>query len=90
MPCRDYQNEDDRLNLSASELNIMIRLACDRCQEIESRGGEIPMWAVEWWENHKRQDEEQSQRTEEARRSSDIRKKAIAKLTQQERDELGV
>lgn len=67
----------------------MTRLACDRCRQLESKG-ELPTWALEWWTSHKRRDEERVASEARAKKEAAVRKKALAKLTQEERDELGV
>jgi len=69
--------------------NVMTRLACDRCRELERRG-EVPSWACEWWRAHKVKDLERLQQDKEARTAAKIRKQAISKLTAKEREELGV
>ena len=68
----------------------VIRLACDRCRELETRGGAVPEWAKEFWDEHKQRDEERLQREAKAQHGAEIRKQAIAKLTPEERSELGV
>lgn len=69
---------------------VQMRLACDRCKELEARGNEIPAWAKEWWSIHKKIDKEQQERDEQTRRSNNVRQQAIEKLTPEERNELGV
>lgn len=70
--------------------DAMTRLACDRCRELEARSGEVPEWAVEWWKIHKKEDERRIQKEVAARKSAEVRKQAIAKLSKEEREELGV
>lgn len=66
------------------------RLACDRCKEIEARGGVVPDWALEWWTYHQEHDAKRLLRSALAAKEAEIRKQAIAKLTPEERAELGV
>lgn len=68
----------------------MTRLSCDRCREIEARGGVVPEWAREWWDAHKLEDKRRLELEEAVRKGAEIRKRAIAKLTPEERSELGV
>ena len=89
MPCRDERDhlpgEEDNINHQ-----IMTRLSCDRCREIEARGGTVPDWAKGWWDEHKKADASRIVREQEAKRASEVRQRAIDKLTPEERAELGV
>ena len=69
---------------------VVVRLACDRCKEIEARGGEVPGFAKDWWESHKIADARRLAGEELAQRQEGLRRNAIAKLTPEERAELGV
>ena len=90
MPCSDGGPSREQIDREIRDVNTMTRLSCDRCQEIESRGSEVPEWAKEWWESHKRKDYEETLRSEKKRKEVEIRKRAINKLTPEERAELGV
>lgn len=68
----------------------MTRLSCDRCREIEARGGTVPEWAMDWWQRHKQEDEERLRTETAAVESAVIRARAIRKLSREEREELGV
>jgi len=90
MPCHDAGPSREETERSRRDHQTMTRLACDRCREIEARGGTVPEWAQEWWTNHKRKDAERLERDLRAQREAKIRAHAIAKLTPEEREELGV
>lgn len=90
MPCSDGAPSREQLERENRDHQTMTRLACDRCREIEARGGVVPEWAREWWQEHKRRDAERLRRDAQGRREAEIRKNAIAKLTPEERAELGV
>ena len=45
---------------------------------------------ADWWETHLEQDRERAEREQEYERTSAIRDQALSKLTQEERDALGV
>jgi hypothetical protein len=68
----------------------LTRLACDRCLELEARGNVIPPWAEDWWKEHKIKDKRERKESEKAKRYAQIRATALAKLTKEERDELGL
>jgi hypothetical protein len=90
MPCSDAGPSAADARREYENRQIMIRLACDRCREIEARGGHVPDWAKRWWMEHQLRDAERLMREEAARRSNAIREQAIAKLSAEERAELGV
>ena len=90
MPCSDGGPSREQIEREHRDHQTMTRLACDRCREIESRGGIVPAWAQEWWTEHKRRDNERLERETKAQSEAEIRKQAIAKLTPEEREELGV
>jgi hypothetical protein len=96
MPCATEQNEcrssDDPVKVSSRFIRrraAETRLACDRCRQLETNGG-VPEWATEWWELHKVIDDERIATEAEAARTAKVRKSALAKLTAEEREELGV
>ena len=90
MPCSDGGPSYEQVEQEERDLKTMTRLACDRCKEIEARGGNVPAWAMEWWTRHKAKDRERLKEDAVARRESKIRKTALAKLTKKEREELGL
>lgn len=89
MPCHSELSSQE-IEVLHKYNEVQMRLACDRCKELEARGGEVPDWAKEWWAIHKQRDEQQRKHEEEAARSFQIRQQAILKLTSEERNELGV
>jgi hypothetical protein len=50
----------------------------------------VPDWAKGWWDEHKKADASRIVREQEAKRASEVRQRAIDKLTPEERAELGV
>ena len=44
MPCYDGRRHDDE--------NIMMRLACIYCSELEQSHQPIPTWTKYWWKDH--------------------------------------
>lgn len=89
MPCSDGGPSYDDLQRQARDRDTVTRLACDRCKWLE-KTGEVPEWAREWWESHKAEDRRRIQEDAQARREEQIRKRALSKLTKEEREELGL
>lgn len=93
MPCYSHDNKPNvwpgRTRAEQQEYNVLTRLACDRCREIEARGGVVPEWAREWWELHKKIDASLASSPRKQREAT-IRAEALAKLTKEEREELGL
>lgn len=90
MPCSDGGPTREETERELRDHQTMTRLACDRCRELEKRSGKVPAWASEWWEAHKLEDRQRFEQEERARDGSRIRERAVAKLTPEERAELGV
>jgi hypothetical protein len=90
MPCLDPGPSYNDIERAQRERDIITRLACDRCREIEARGGVVPAWALEWWQQHKQADALRQRTERKARQDMATRQRAIAKLTPEERAELGV
>ena len=90
MPCSDGGYSQEYLDQQDRFKKTMTRLACDRCKELIAREGGVPDWATEWWEHHQAADKERQRTDAKVRKEAQIRKQAIAKLTPEERAELGV
>jgi hypothetical protein len=91
MPCQsDYSPSYEELQRERQMRDTETRLACDRCRELEARGGVVPELARGWWEKHKAEDAARLAAEIRAKRDAEVRAKAISKLTPEERAELGV
>lgn len=67
MPCETYTPREDNQRL-VQELNLVTRLLCALCTELENvKGMAWPEDVIEWWLEHKRCDEAKSFREERAR-----------------------
>lgn len=73
-----------------AKLDITTRLACMFCHFVESQNGTIPPWAQEWWLQHQKFDAERKLRDPAFAQESEIRKQALAKLTDTEKRVLGI
>jgi hypothetical protein len=83
-PSWQQVERDKRFNAAMS------RLACDRCKDLISKGEEIPKWAREWWEVHQADDLQREREREEARREKMLKASALAKLSPEEKEILGI
>lgn len=90
MPCADGGPSREETELERRFERVMTRLSCDRCNEIEARGGKVPAWAQEWWKAHQWIDNRRLEESAKVRRQREIRNRAVAKLTKEERAELGL
>jgi len=71
------------------EHQILTRLACSYCKELESKGAPVPSFAKDWWTTHKIEDEMREEREKQARIAKAKKKQALNKLTPAERALLG-
>jgi hypothetical protein len=90
MPCSDSGPSREEIEHDYQMRQVATRLACDRCRELLKREGCVPVWAAAWWAEHQAQDAKRLERDRQAQREAKIRERALSKLTQEERDELGV
>lgn len=89
MPCTSGSNFEE-IAVNRDHLDIITRLACDRCRWLEGSGLEIPHEAIQWWRRHKELDRARIEKEEREKRLAEIRKKAAEKLTKEEREALGL
>lgn len=99
MPCTYEPTHDEMVEAVKStdkEYEILTRLACRYCSQLEKQGKAIPKFAQRWWAKHKQWDitrREQAKAKQQARTKAKIaqattralRKAALAKLTAEER-----
>jgi hypothetical protein len=88
MPCRCDDMGPSREEIELRD--IAFRLACDYCKHLEKLGSAVPKWAEKWLERHLEQDAERREQEDQEQRRTRLRKKAMAKLTNEEREALGV
>lgn len=72
------------------ELNKLSDLMCYFCRTILSLGMQIPDKVKPWWEKHEAEDALRIKLEEEAKRGEEVRRGALAKLTQEELEVLGL
>lgn len=96
MPCRDDYGPCDYTD--SQQLDKVTEMLCALCTAIEQYhpdgpiqqdAGAIP-GLREWWNEHKRRDEAEKAKIERKRKAEEFKQNALNKLTQEERDALGL
>lgn len=100
MPCRDYESDSwgsgsaDRAKLKA-QADKMARIACKAMAALEENGIEDFLVLKdeevrEWWAQHKEADRREQARIAEKERRERVKAEALAKLSSEERELLGL
>lgn len=90
MPCSDGGPTQDSVDRERKRHDIQARLACAYCQFMEAARKPIPEWAREWWAEHQDADRVRLAIEQATERNRKLRMKAVAKLTPEERQALGL
>lgn len=90
MPCQDNGPSQEQIERSQRYYQVMTRLSCDFCRGIEAAGGTVPDWAKEWWEDHQMRDSQRLNEEAKTKQVEALKAKALAKLTNREREALGL
>lgn len=99
MPCRHYESDDWGVSSSApklkSELDKMARIACAAMEELV-RQGKADFLVLkneevrDWWEKHTEADRKEKARVAEKERKERVKAEALARLTDEEKELLGL
>jgi len=99
MPCRHYESDDWGVSSSApklkAELDKMARIACAAMEELV-RQGKADFLVLkneevrDWWEAHVKADRAEKARIAEEERKARIRQEALDRLTDEEKELLGL
>ncbi len=99
MPCRHYESDDWGVSSSApklkAELDKMARIACAAMEELV-RQGKADFLVLkneevrDWWEAHVKADRAEKARVAEEERKARIRQEALDRLTDEEKELLGL
>lgn len=89
MPCESGPTYED-LQREAERLDVMARLACLYCTELEETQRPIPKWAKSWWKEHQEEDAAREERQDEERGRKRLRSSGLKKLSAAERKALGL
>ena len=86
MPCRDWEDVNcSGVTATQKRHDTTARLACEYCRELEQFDRAIPLWAIEWWVEHKRLDAIQLAREKSLEINRKLHKAILDKLTPEER-----
>ena len=88
MPCRDYDSDAERIAALEARIHALTVLLCTACQLLERTDEKMTKDLKAWWDNHQNED----RKAEEAKRRrnlrAELRKRALKKLTPDEREAL--
>ena len=90
MPCMDGGPSREQIERYKRFHVAMTRLACDRCRDLLRRYRPIPEWAEEWWAVHQADDHARREVERCEVRKKRARNEALAKLSPEDRDALGI
>lgn len=99
MPCRDYSSDDWGVSSSAPKLKAQMdklaRIAC-RAMEALEKDGRADFLLLEddevreWWTEHKEADRKERARVAEQQRREAVKQEALNKLSDEEKELLGL
>jgi hypothetical protein len=101
MPCQSYDTQwaetsnDRDIKRLKKEADKLARIACRALQELEDNGIEDMLLLKddetrEWWNKHKEADRKARAIIEERERRERVKQEALAKLSEEEREVLGI
>lgn len=101
MPCQSYETnwahdyDDTKLRKLKAEADKLARIACKAMTELEKMGKEDFLLLRdneirEWWEAHKEADRREQARLAEIERRERIKSEALARLSDEEQELLGL
>ncbi len=102
MPCqsyddnwRSYDDDRDKINELKKQADMLARIACKALAELEDNKIEDMLLlrddeVREWWAKHKEDDRKAKEAREARERRAAIKKAALAKLSEEEQELLGL
>lgn len=97
MPCRDYESDDgySMREHYKEQCDKLARIACAAMEELERQGKEDFLIlkneeVAQWWVKHKEADRKEKARLAEIERRERIKQEALARLTDEEKELLGL
>ena len=103
MPCqsyyddnwRSYDSDRDKINELKKQADMLARIACKALQELEDNKIEDMILlrddeVREWWAKHKEDDRRAKEVREAKERRAAIKKAALSKLSEEEKEVLGI
>lgn len=102
MPCQsydsrwdDYDSNSDKIRELKKQADMLARIACKALQELEdNKISEVLLLkddeVREWWAKHKEADRKAREAKAEQRRRAQVKKAALSKLSDEEKELLGL
>ncbi len=102
MPCqsyddnwRSYDSDRDKINELKKQADMLARIACKALAELEDNKIEDMLLlrddeVREWWAKHKEDDRKAKEARESRERRAAIKKAALSKLSEEEKEVLGI
>ena len=97
MPCRDYESDDgySMREHYKEQCDKLARIACAAMEELERQGKEDFLIlkneeVAQWWAKHKEADRKEKARIAEQERRERVKQEALARLTEEEKELLGL
>ena len=97
MPCRDYESDDgySQREEYKKQCDKLARIACKAMEQLE-KSGRADFILIEddelrqWWSQHKEADRKEKARLAEIERKKKVKEEALAKLSDEEKQLLGL
>lgn len=97
MPCVDPGDDGRFIGLQAKKIDMLTRLLCEACQMLDDKVDEVGTThdprsreLQNWWAAHKMADLKRKAAEAKEERRDKLRREALAKLTEEERQVLGL
>ena len=90
MVCWDAQVRQVTHSMLYNKIDLLTDILCKFCRLVESEHREIPEFAKEWWNEHKKDDEIRIEKEKEKQIKNILKDQALAKLTKEEMEALGL
>ncbi len=89
MPC-EYYTPGERVSMLHSEVTDLTAMLCAALARLEEMQGSVPVNCDAWWKKHQVEDEKRRAAEQRCRDESLERTRALSKLTDAEREVLGL
>jgi hypothetical protein len=91
MPCRDYDDDSQRIKELYEKVSDLTRMLCATCQYVEDKNLSLPDFETsKWWKAHKAADLRAKAAVAKAEKDHQTKLAAYKKLSPEEREALGV
>lgn len=90
MPCRCDGWEEEENERMHKLMDKLTRMLCTASKAMDNRGVKMSNEHLEWWKQHQEFDRKRAEQEKKERQEELLRKRAIAKLTPEERKLLDI